>query len=79
MGSAYENVNDAKEKLEREINAALADTGVWTGSTCPTGAGYGWDMNKHYALEWFVRHTPITWHISRIYRHECYDWTITEQ
>ncbi len=77
MGSNYKNVDDAKVKLEADIDAAIADRGVWEGCTCPTGALFGWDMNAHYALEWFVRHCPDRWHITRAYRHECYDWAIT--
>ena len=72
------NVKDAQKKLLIEINAALDDSGVWKADTCPTGEAFGWDMNKHYALEWFTRHCPENWHISRTYRHECYEWTITE-
>ena len=60
MGSNYKDVNEARQKLEPEINAALAERGVWTASTCPTGELHGWDMNLHYALEWFQRHTRRT-------------------
>ena len=79
MSSKYENVKDAREKLLVEINAALDKSGVWKADTCPTGEMFGWDMNKHYAMEWFTRNCPENWHIGRIYRHECYEWTITER
>ena len=79
MESNYKDVNDAKAKLPELINKALDESGVFTCGTCPTGGPFGWDMNLHYALEWFMRHPPERWHISRIYRHECYDWTITEK
>ena len=59
------------------INAELQTKGVWTGVTCPSGESFAWDMTVHYALEWFMRHPPETWHIARIYRYECYEWTIT--
>ncbi len=75
----YETVEQAKAGLLERINKNLAQTGVAHASTCPTGAGYGWDMMQHYALEWFMRHPPENWHITRIYRHECYDWTITQR
>lgn len=78
MGSNYENVDDAKTKLKEKIDKELAESGVRQGTTCPTGESFGWDMYAHYALEWFLRHTPERWHIGRTYRHECYDWVITE-
>jgi len=72
----YESVEEAKAGLLEKINESLATRGVFTVGTCPTGAAFGWDMMTHYALEWFMRHPPEGWHISRIYQHECYDWTI---
>ena len=75
----YETVEEAKQDLLDVVNKELAETGVFTTSTCPTGASFGWDMMQHYALEWFSRNPPERWHISRIYRHECYDWTITQR
>lgn len=77
MASKYKHVDEAKAALEIEVNDVIAGTGVFTASTCPTGEPFGWDMMVHYALEWFLRHCPTRWHIDRIYRHECYDWTIT--
>jgi hypothetical protein len=77
MGSSYTSIEDAKAKMRTQINAELDTAGVWQGTTCPTGAPWGWDMNAHYALEWFQRHRPDRWHIARIYKFECYDWTIT--
>ncbi len=77
MKSPYVNVEDAKTQLEKQIDAAIAERGVWEGSTCPTGGPFGWDMLVHYALEWFLRNCPPRWHITRVYRHECYDWAIT--
>ena len=75
--SAYANVEDAKQQLEQEIDRNIAERGVFTASTCPTGQYHGWDMNLHYALEWFMRNCPPRWHIGRILKWECYDWTIT--
>jgi len=72
-------VEDAKKDLLESVNKELTETGVFTTATCPTGAGYGWDMMAHYALEWFMRHPPENWHIARVLRHECYDWTITRR
>jgi len=79
MGNEYKDVNDAKAKLPELINKALDEKGVWTVTTCATGAMFGWDMNLHYALEWFQRHCPERWQIKNIYRHECTEWTITER
>jgi hypothetical protein len=75
----YETVEAAKQGLKEAVDTALAATGVFNASTCPTGEAFGWDMVQHYALEWFMRHPPENWHVSRIYRHECYDWTITQR
>jgi hypothetical protein len=74
----YKTVEEAKASLLLHIDQALANTGVFNATTCPTGEPFGWDMMQHYALEWFMRHPPEGWHISRIYRHECYEWSITQ-
>jgi hypothetical protein len=79
MKSNYTSVEDAKEKLTLAINKALDDVGVAYHCTCPTGGSYGWDMLAHHALEWFLRNPPEGWHVARIYKHECYDWTITKK
>ncbi len=75
----YKTVEEAKQGLLEVVDKELEATGVYTTSSCPTGASFGWDMMQHCALEWFMRHPPEAWHISRIYRHECYDWTITQR
>ncbi len=79
MSGKYKTVDEAKDDLREIINKALDTTGAFTTGTCPTGEAFGWDMMTHYALEWFMRHPPEDWHITRIYRHECYDWTITRR
>jgi len=73
----YKTVDEAKAGLLDSINKDLARVGVSQHTTCPTGQYSGWCMLSHYALEWFMRHPPEGWHISRIYKFECYDWTIT--
>jgi hypothetical protein len=75
--SNYKSVDDAKTKLEADIDAAIATSGVWEGTTCPSGGVFGWDMLAHYALEWFARNCPEKWHVSRISRHGCLEWAIT--
>lgn len=72
-------VEQKKEKLATEVEAAIEKDGVFHVDTCPTGAAFGWDMPLHYALEWFMRNPPSTWHITRVYRHECYEWAITRK
>ncbi len=76
--SKYETVDEAKKALLLSVKEDLQTRGVSQHSTCPTGGAFGWDMMAHYALEWFLRHPPEGWHISRIFKFECYDWTITE-
>jgi hypothetical protein len=73
------NLEEKKEKIRTEVTTALAEKGFITITTCPGSKGevFGWDMLLHYALEWFQRNPPPGWHISRMYKFECYDWTIT--
>jgi hypothetical protein len=77
MGSIYKNVEDAKTKLLPRIRAVVEKSGVFTTGTCATGAAYGWDMNLHYAMEWFRRNPPEGLHVSCTTRHECQDWAVT--
>ena len=79
MGSAYANVNDAKTKLLELMRADVAETGVFKIDTCATGEYSGWDMNAHYAMEWFRRNPPQGLHVSCRTLHECQDWVVTEQ
>jgi hypothetical protein len=72
-------VDEEKVELLGLVQAKLDTDGYWTCCTCPSGEVFGWHMPTHYALEWFMRHPPAGWHIARIYRHECYDWTITKK
>jgi len=79
MGNRSRSIEEEKAKLLVEINARLELTGLFEADTCPAGGAFGWDMFKHYALEWFERHPPAGWHIQRRYRHECYEWAITKE
>ena len=72
-------VDEKREQIKQEIQHALDTEGIWQRSTCPTGAGYGWDIKLHYALEQIQRNPPEGWHVSRIYVAECYDWTVVKQ
>jgi len=76
-GGKYETVEEAKQAIIKLTNAQLSTTGAATFGTCPTGAGFGWDMMKHYALEYFHEHPPQGWRVRVIHQHECCDWTIT--
>ena len=78
MGSAYKDVNDAKAKLLEKMKADVAETGVFKIDTCATGEYSGWDMNAHYAMEWFRRNPPQGLHVSCRTLHECQDWVVTE-
>ncbi len=73
----YDTVDEAKQAIIGIVNGKLAKTGVATFGTCPTGAGFGWDMMKHYALEYFRDNPPKGWRVRVIHQHECCDWTIT--
>ncbi len=79
MASAYRNVKDAKEKLLERMKADVAENGVFTLGTCAAGECFGWDMNAHYAMEWFLRNPPEGLHVACRTRHECQDWTVTER
>jgi hypothetical protein len=74
--SKYENLEDAKKHLLKEIDATLATRGVWNETTCPTGEPFGWDMMVHYALEWFQRNQPKDWIINKTFSFGCIDWAI---
>jgi len=72
-------MDEKREKIKQEIQKALDTEGIWHGSTCPTGGGFGWDVKAHYALEQIQRNPPDGWHISRTYAAECYDWTVVKR
>lgn len=70
-------IDARREELRSEIIRAVGTAGVWTTDTCPTGAAFGWDMPKHYALEQLYRRGIEGITLRYIYRHECYEWTAT--
>lgn len=71
-----ETIAEKRNRLERSIQAAVEIRGIWQGTTCPTGEYSGWDVGEHYALEQIQRNPPQGLHVSRIYKFECYDWTV---
>ena len=70
----FKTIEEARDKLVEVITKTVAEHGKWGCSTCPTGAGYGWDPLMHEALVWLQAHPPAGIKITRRYTHECYDW-----
>ena len=70
----FKTIEEARDKLVELITKGVAEHGRWSCSTCPTGAGYGWDPLMHEALVWLQAHPPYGIKITSQYRHECYDW-----
>jgi hypothetical protein len=69
---------EKKASLIESISSQLKEKGIWQGTTCATGAGYGWDVLAHHALKQIQRNPPEGWHISSSYKFECTDWTIVQ-
>lgn len=70
----FKTIEEARDTMVALITKAVAEHGKWSASTCPTGAGYGWDPLMHEALVWLQAHPPAGLKITSQYRHECYDW-----
>ncbi len=67
-------IEEARDTLVKEITRTVSEKGKWGGSTCPTGAGHGWDPLMHEALVWLQANPPPGIKITGRYSHECYDW-----
>ncbi len=70
----FKTIEEARDKLVELIAKGVAEHGRWSWSTCPTGAGYGWDPLMHEALVWLQNNPPAGIKITSRYQHECYDW-----
>ena len=46
----FKTIEEARDSLVKSITTSVTENGKWSGSTCPTGAGYGWDPHMHEAL-----------------------------
>lgn len=79
MAPKNETMDEARERIKAQIQTALDATGIWQGTTCPAGEGYGWYAKAHYALEQIQRNPPTDWHVSRSYKFECYDWVVVKR
>jgi hypothetical protein len=70
----FKTIEEARDTLVRRMTDAVQKEGKWGCSTCPTGAGYGWDPLIHEAMTWLRIHPPAGIKITVQYKHECYDW-----
>ena len=72
----FKTIEEARDRLVELITKGVEQHGRWSCSTCPTGAGYGWDPLMHEALVWLQANPPTGIKITHRYSHECYDWLV---
>lgn len=79
--SKTEEKNELDQKVDKILECAraeIASRGYYTNSTCNTNS-YGWSLLEHLAMEKIARNCPSDLNVSKNYKFEVWDWTITEK